>query len=53
MMLALGLASVPFFNGLYEKWTEIRVDVPQIKSVTPLYISPKYKKEMRAHGGGA
>jgi hypothetical protein len=53
MMFALGLASVPFFNGLLEKWTEIPVNLPQVESEQPLIIDPKYKKEMRADGGGA
>lgn len=37
-MLAFGLASVPFFNGLYARWMEIHVDLPQIESDAPLYI---------------
>ncbi len=28
LTLALGLASVPFYKTLRERWTEIRVDVP-------------------------
>lgn len=38
LSLALGLASVPFFRMLHEKWTEVRVDVPQIESVAPLIV---------------
>ena len=37
-MLAFGLASVPFINGLYANWTEISVNLPQVESNTPLYI---------------
>jgi hypothetical protein len=38
LTLALGLASVPFYKTLREKWTEIRVDVPQIESNAPLIV---------------
>ena len=38
IMLAFGLASVPFINGLYAKLTEISVDLPQVESDTPIYI---------------
>jgi hypothetical protein len=38
LTLALGLASVPFYQALREKWTEIRVDVPQIESNAPLIV---------------
>ncbi len=34
----LGIVSVPFINGQYEKWTEITVDLPQIISDTPLIV---------------
>ena len=37
-MLAFGLASVPFINGLYTKLTEISVELPQVESDTPIYI---------------
>lgn len=40
LTLAFGLASVPFFYGLYESWTEIKVDVPQVESDVPIYIVP-------------
>jgi hypothetical protein len=38
LTLALGMASVPFFKMLYERWTEVRVDVPQIESNAPLIV---------------
>ena len=40
LTIALGLASVPFFRMIHEKWTEIRVDVPQIESNAPLIVNP-------------
>lgn len=40
MMLALGLSSVTFFNTLYENWTEVRVNLPQVQSDTPILVSP-------------
>jgi hypothetical protein len=45
-MLALGLASVPFFTGLYEKWSEISVNLPQVESNTPIYIQARKTNEM-------
>lgn len=48
LMLALGLSSVTFFNTLSEKWTEVKVDLPQVQSDTPIlvfpYNPPFYKK---------
>lgn len=38
--IALGLASVPFFQNLKENFTEIRVDLPKVESETPIFISP-------------
>jgi hypothetical protein len=45
MMLALGLAAVPFFNSLYEKLTTVSVNLPQTESsqVINVYIRPKRK----------
>lgn len=40
LTLAFGLAAVPFFNTVYEKWTEIQVDLPQVQSETPIYVYP-------------
>jgi hypothetical protein len=54
-MLAFGLASVPFFNGLYAKWNEIPVELPQLVSETPIYVFPRYTNEMPctvSHCGG-
>lgn len=45
-MLAFGLASVPFFNGLFEQWTEISVNLPQVESSSPIYVQPKSVSEM-------
>jgi hypothetical protein len=36
--LALGLASVRFFIFLYEEWTVVRVDLPQVQSETPIFV---------------
>jgi hypothetical protein len=41
LTLALGLASVPFFNNECDKWTEIKVDLPKIESDSPIFIFPK------------
>lgn len=52
LTLALGLVSVPFFNNLYERWTEIKVDVPQVESETPIFVvidnPPFYKSFTQA-----
>ena len=40
-MLALGLSSVTFFRALYEKWTEVKVDLPQVQSDTPILVYPR------------
>ncbi|HEY0426560.1 MAG TPA: hypothetical protein VGC76_02020 [Pyrinomonadaceae bacterium] len=53
MMFALGLASVSFFNSIYDKWTEIPVELPQVKSETPIIIFPRYFNEIPGGGGGA
>jgi hypothetical protein len=39
--LTLGLATVPFFNSLYENWSEIYVELPTVESESPIYIFPK------------
>ena len=46
LTLALGLASVPFFSMLHEKWTEVYVEVPQVESSTPLYVTPYERLEV-------
>lgn len=40
LMLAFGLAAVRFFPFLYDKWTEIYVDLPKVESKSPIYIFP-------------
>lgn len=40
LTLAFGLASVPFFNNLSYKWNVVSVDVPQVESESPIYVSP-------------
>lgn len=45
LTLAIGLASVPFFQSLKENLTEIRVDLPQVESTTPIFITPYASQE--------
>jgi hypothetical protein len=52
MMLAIGLAGVPFFNAVYDKLTGIHVNLPQTKSGNPIYVYSRYDNEM-PHGGGS
>lgn len=40
LTLALGLASVPFYRMLHERWTEIRIDAPRVESSTPIIVTP-------------
>ncbi len=40
-MLALGLASFQFFSYIHERWTEVNVDLPQVRSETPIFITPQ------------
>jgi hypothetical protein len=51
-MFALGLASVPFCNSIYDKWTEIPVNLPQVESDNLIYVFPRYEYEMPKGGGG-
>jgi hypothetical protein len=47
----LGIVSVPFFNGLYKKWSEPSVDFPQVVSDTPIIvILPNDKKPFNMTG---
>lgn len=39
--LALGLASISFFNNLSEKWNEVSVKLPQTESESPIYVQLK------------
>jgi hypothetical protein len=43
MMFTLGLASVPVFDGLYGKWIEAQINLPQVESETPLKVFIKEK----------
>ncbi len=36
--LAFGLASVTFFNTFYENWKEVKVELPQVESASPLIV---------------
>jgi hypothetical protein len=49
----LGIVSVPFFNGLYEKWSEPFVDLPQVVSDTPIIVDVETeRKPFNMAGGG-
>ena len=51
LTVALGLASTLFFGGIYEKWTEIFVELPQVRSDVPIYIFPRYFNKIPGGGG--
>ena len=40
MTFAIGLACVPFSSVVYEKWTDIYVDLPEIESDAPIIVFP-------------
>lgn len=54
MTFVFGITSVSFFNSEYEIWTEIQVDVPQVKSEAPIIcdIYPTKRFPMQ-YGGGS
>ena len=52
LTIALGLASVPFFRMIHERWTEIRVDVPQTESSETLIVTPYERLEVKTITGG-
>ena len=51
MTLALGLASVSFFNSLDDYLTEIPVDLPKVKFGSPIFVFPREHRKMRLGGG--
>jgi hypothetical protein len=51
MMLALGLATVPFIKGLYEKWVVDSINLPQTQSASPIYLFARNRVEMPFQGG--
>lgn len=44
--LALGLASVSFFNWFSDYWNEVSVELPKVASGSPIYVFPAYEKEI-------
>ena len=50
---AVGLAAIPFANGIYEKWIEIPVDIPKVESSSPIeVILPTERRPFNDWGGG-
>jgi hypothetical protein len=49
----LGVVSIPFFDFLQTKWIESLIDLPKVEFGTPIYISPKYDREIIKGGGSA
>ncbi len=52
LMLAIGLASVPFFKSLHCKVLLDSINLPQTNSNSPLIVLPQYRNEM-SYGGGS
>ncbi|HEY0429718.1 MAG TPA: hypothetical protein VGC76_18190 [Pyrinomonadaceae bacterium] len=54
LTFALGVLCVPFANGLYEKWSEPYVEVPQAVSESPIVvIAPTEQNPFNMSGGGS
>ena len=54
LTFTLGLAGVPFASGLYKKWSEPDVEVPQVESDAPIVvILPTEEHPFDMVGGGA
>ena len=53
LTFTLGLAVVPFSNTLYEKWSEILVDLPKVESEVPIVVMvPTERKPFNMDEGG-
>lgn len=52
LTLALGMASVPFFRTIRERWTRVDVDVPEIESSAPLFVTPYRMTDFPTLTGG-
>jgi len=53
LMLALGLASVPFYKSLYCEFVVATIELPQISSNSPLILSPENRNFTSCCGGGS
>jgi hypothetical protein len=52
LTLAFGLACVPFVNDVYKRWIVFSINVPQVKSETPLFVFPMKPNGELPYGGG-
>ncbi len=52
LTLAFGMAFVPFSNAVYQKWTTIPVDLPQVESsrVINVFVPPKPTRQLCTWG---
>lgn len=46
MMLALGLASVGFFDWFSNYWYEVPVELPKVESNSPIFVFPSSSKDV-------
>lgn len=51
MTLAIGLASVWFFKGMYKGFFDVPVELPKVESENILVVFPRTKKQMPFSGG--
>ena len=50
LTFTLGLAVAPFSNALYEKWSEIPIDLPVIESDSPIVVMvPTERRPINMH----
>lgn len=52
LTIALGLASVNFFNWFNDYWNDIPVDLPRFESGSPIFVLPRKFGEYPHIGGG-
>ena len=52
-MFLLGSVTTPYLKAMYERWSEVSVDLPATESVSPIYVWPQYNDEIPRGGGGS
>lgn len=53
LTFTFGLAVVPFSNAVYEKWSEIPVDLPEVESEVPVVVIIPTERNPMPFGGGS
>src|SRR5687767_2508222 len=53
LTFTFGLAVVPFSNLLFEKWSEIPVDLPEVESDSPIIVMVPNERRPFSDWGGS